>query len=476
MTIPSQGVPEGGEALKPCPFCDNEAWIDGVHTGRKITHYVVVCSNCHVTGPGEWPTEARAIKAWNRRAGPSVSQPLPEAAPQPKACECGHAKHQRLCVHRDHSGRHDCDCVAGVSGETAAPAPSSVSIDPSISEHVAKPPRQATISVSDSASPAGLNVEVHVAAAPATPTTGHICRRSGLPMEFWRVGPCPGCQADARSPSEDSDARCPIGPYAANECEHCIRGVDATMPPSFDTLLAVGLAGRRLSKGDQLPWSFQFHGLPVTHENDNCYLITAPTGTVRVERAHPAGEGAPTDGAEVEADPQAFEWRLRQMYPDPKFADTDTGFTTDAEMARFAMENARIAQEQLDRANALKAEADKLYSPSIQRTIIKLGRAVVALRYRLIASRHYTVEKLQVALSESRAERDELRGAFLKLREEARPLIAYHVDGDSECQFDHHGNCQAHGWSTSPDIRCLNEHALRVLSLLDRATTKEANG
>lgn len=163
--------------------------------------------------------------------------------------------------------------------------------------------------------------------------------------------------------------------------------------------------------------------------------------------------------AEAEADPQAFEWGLRQMYPDPKFADTDTGFTTDAEMARFAMENARVAQEQLDRANAIKTEADKLYSPSIQRTIIKLGRAVVALRYRLIASRHYTVEKLQVALSESRAERDELRGAFLKLREEVEALDRYgerDVGGEPLCTR------MADGYHVERSA---------VLSLLDRATT-----
>ena len=34
-----------------------------------------------------------------------------------------------------------------------------------------------------------------------------------------------------------------------------------------------------------MPWSFQFHGRPVSHENDNCYLITTKAGkTMRFER------------------------------------------------------------------------------------------------------------------------------------------------------------------------------------------------
>lgn len=32
------------------------------------------------------------------------------------------------------------------------------------------------------------------------------------------------------------------------------------------------------------PWSFNYGGHPVTHENDDCYLINTPTDTVRMGR------------------------------------------------------------------------------------------------------------------------------------------------------------------------------------------------
>lgn len=33
-----------------------------------------------------------------------------------------------------------------------------------------------------------------------------------------------------------------------------------------------------------MPWSFSYAGHPVTHENDDCYLINTPTATVRMGR------------------------------------------------------------------------------------------------------------------------------------------------------------------------------------------------
>lgn len=42
---------------------------------------------------------------------------------------------------------------------------------------------------------------------------------------------------------------------------------------SFDEFIAYGCArGAVTIQG--LPWSFKFHDMPVTHENDNCYLIS----------------------------------------------------------------------------------------------------------------------------------------------------------------------------------------------------------
>jgi hypothetical protein len=33
-----------------------------------------------------------------------------------------------------------------------------------------------------------------------------------------------------------------------------------------------------------MPWSFSYKGHPITHENDNCYLIPTLEGTMKFER------------------------------------------------------------------------------------------------------------------------------------------------------------------------------------------------
>lgn len=33
-----------------------------------------------------------------------------------------------------------------------------------------------------------------------------------------------------------------------------------------------------------MPWSFDYKGHPITHENDNCYLIPTLEGTMRFDR------------------------------------------------------------------------------------------------------------------------------------------------------------------------------------------------
>lgn len=33
-----------------------------------------------------------------------------------------------------------------------------------------------------------------------------------------------------------------------------------------------------------MPWSFDYNGHPITHENDDCYLIPTMEGTMRMER------------------------------------------------------------------------------------------------------------------------------------------------------------------------------------------------
>lgn len=50
---------------------------------------------------------------------------------------------------------------------------------------------------------------------------------------------------------------------------------------TFDELIAHGKAsGASLSGG--MPWSFRYKDQPITHENDECYLIPAPGGSSRM--------------------------------------------------------------------------------------------------------------------------------------------------------------------------------------------------
>lgn len=35
---------------------------------------------------------------------------------------------------------------------------------------------------------------------------------------------------------------------------------------------------------NSMPWAFSYAGHPITHENDNCYLIPTLEGTMRFER------------------------------------------------------------------------------------------------------------------------------------------------------------------------------------------------
>lgn len=52
---------------------------------------------------------------------------------------------------------------------------------------------------------------------------------------------------------------------------------------TFDELVEHGKANSPvLVRG--MPWSFDYKGHPITHENDDCYLIPTGAGTVRFER------------------------------------------------------------------------------------------------------------------------------------------------------------------------------------------------
>lgn len=76
------------EELKPCPFCGGEAemiaakkfkmeplWPNGAEQPDEYNCWVK-CKKCHtVCGAVEYPTEAEAAAAWNRRAAPE-NKPL----------------------------------------------------------------------------------------------------------------------------------------------------------------------------------------------------------------------------------------------------------------------------------------------------------------------------------------------------------------------------------------------------------------
>lgn len=48
---------------------------------------------------------------------------------------------------------------------------------------------------------------------------------------------------------------------------------------TFDELIDFGKTHTHLTNG--MPWSFDYQGHPLTHENDECYLIPTLEGTMR---------------------------------------------------------------------------------------------------------------------------------------------------------------------------------------------------
>jgi hypothetical protein len=52
---------------------------------------------------------------------------------------------------------------------------------------------------------------------------------------------------------------------------------------TFEELIEYGKNdGAKIVNG--MPWSFDYMGCPITHENDNCYLIPTLEGTMRFNR------------------------------------------------------------------------------------------------------------------------------------------------------------------------------------------------
>jgi len=53
---------------------------------------------------------------------------------------------------------------------------------------------------------------------------------------------------------------------------------------TFDELVAHGRAAPGANIVDGMPWSFQYNGHAITHENNDCYLVITLEGTMRFDR------------------------------------------------------------------------------------------------------------------------------------------------------------------------------------------------
>lgn len=62
---------------------------------------------------------------------------------------------------------------------------------------------------------------------------------------------------------------------------------------TFDELVAHGRAQTHDTNG--MPWSFKYKGHPITHENDDCYLVPTFYGTARFCRGDMLITGAQGD-------------------------------------------------------------------------------------------------------------------------------------------------------------------------------------
>lgn len=58
--------------------------------------------------------------------------------------------------------------------------------------------------------------------------------------------------------------------------------VEAVEAITFEELVEYGKLASQHVHG--MPWSFEYKGYPITHENDNCYLIPTLEGTKKFNR------------------------------------------------------------------------------------------------------------------------------------------------------------------------------------------------
>ena len=53
---------------------------------------------------------------------------------------------------------------------------------------------------------------------------------------------------------------------------------------TFEGLVAYGLSRPEANVVNGMPWSFTYQGQPITHENDDCYLIPTLEGLMKFNR------------------------------------------------------------------------------------------------------------------------------------------------------------------------------------------------
>ena len=83
---------------------------------------------------------------------------------------------------------------------------------------------------------------------------------------------------------------------------------------TFDELVAHGIAnGANVVNG--MPWSFTYAGHPITHENDDCYLIPTLEGTMKMGRGDMLITGV--KGEIYPCKREIFEMTYRPVVDDP---------------------------------------------------------------------------------------------------------------------------------------------------------------
>ena len=81
--------------MKPCPFCGGEAKVfkhkKAMASFGTLFSYEVECAYCFCR-TGLYPSEEKAVNAWNRRKVPEIVRcgECRHRDPEDKKCDCGH--------------------------------------------------------------------------------------------------------------------------------------------------------------------------------------------------------------------------------------------------------------------------------------------------------------------------------------------------------------------------------------------------